>query len=128
LSNSNPAGGSGGGYIFFKVGDVLTIDGRLNVDGAPGASTHGGSGGSGGSISIFARLVLPSTILLEAMSSFLHCPHCFRILNQNSCFFLLGNFHVVRSKLDRTSFSFVFSVTSVHICLSRWLVEGLEHC
>ena len=40
-----------------RVGESLTIDGKLNVDGAPGASTHGGSGGSGGSISIFARWV-----------------------------------------------------------------------
>jgi len=57
LSNSNPAGGLGGGYILMRVGESLTIDGKLNVDGAPGASTYGGSGGSGGSISIFARWV-----------------------------------------------------------------------
>ncbi|XP_078490806.1 uncharacterized protein LOC144746988 [Ciona intestinalis] len=57
LVQNVPTGGLGGGFISLQIGSEFVLDGKLNVNGAPGANSYGGSGGAGGSVNIRARIM-----------------------------------------------------------------------
>jgi hypothetical protein len=61
-------GGAGGGAVYLVAGKQITINGFINVSGAPGgggaATAGGGGGGSGGMILLHAPMITGTGVLL----------------------------------------------------------------